>query len=281
MSLLVSTDLAAAHLSDPDWVFLDCRHDLFDRGYGRMRYAEGHIPGAHFLDLEHELAAPKTGANGRHPLPDAGTLARVFAGKGIDTHSHVVLYDDAGHNYSVRGWWSLHWLGHQHVHLLDGGYPKWLGEGRATSQTIPAPHATDWQGAPDLAGTVDLAFMTEQHRSASVLVIDARTAERYRGEQEPIDPVAGHIPGAVNRWFKHNLKDDGTFKAVGDLQREWAALLGDRKPAQVIHQCGSGVTACHNLFAMELAGFPGSRLYPGSWSEWCSDSTRPVACGDA
>lgn len=277
--MLVTTEQLAEHLNDPDWLVLDCRHDLMNHSYGKAQYAAGHVPGAVFVELETELSAAKTGANGRHPLPAAQALAAMFAAKGVSPQRQVVVYDDAGHNYSVRAWWSLKWLGHPNVALLDGGYPKWVKEHRPISQDAAVLRAGDFSAAPDLAATVDLAFMTERYDSPAVRVVDARTAERYRGEQEPIDPVAGRIPGAVNRWFKLNLNDDGTFKSVAQLRAEFDQLLAGYSPAQVIHQCGSGVTACHNLFAMELCGLSGSRLYPGSWSEWCADRTRPVGRG--
>jgi thiosulfate/3-mercaptopyruvate sulfurtransferase len=278
--MLITTQQLAEHLSDPSWIVLDCRHDLMNHAYGREQYGKGRIPGAVFVDIEADLAAPKTGQNGRHPLPAADVLAAMFASKGVARDMQVVVYDDAGHNYSVRAWWSLSWLGHARVALLDGGYPKWLAEGRpASADALPVRPRGDFTAAPDLAGTVDLAYMIEQHASSNMRVLDARTAERFRGEQEPIDPVAGRIPGALNRWFKHNLNADGTFKSVAQLRAEFEPLLAGVAPQRVVHQCGSGVTACHNLFAMEYAGLRGSRLYPGSWSEWCADAARPVARG--
>jgi thiosulfate/3-mercaptopyruvate sulfurtransferase len=277
--LLVTPAELDARLSDPKLLIFDARFDLMDHSYGRRRYAENHIPGAVYIDLEADLAAAKTGNNGRHPLPTPDEQAQRLARLGVDADRTIVVYDDAGHNFSVRTWWALRWLGHPAVRLLDGGYPRWVQEGHELSAVPTIPIATAWHGAPDLAATVDLAFVEAFHDDASVQLLDARTAERFRGEQEPIDPVAGHIPGARNRWFKMNLNADGTFKSPSELNAEFSAIIGARDPRQVIHQCGSGVTACHNLFAMELAGLHGSRLYPGSWSEWCAHPHLRVAQG--
>lgn len=277
--MLVTTQELVRHLADPDWLIFDCRHDLMNPAYGREAYAKGHIPSAVFVSLDDDMAAPKTGRNGRHPLPDAATLARTFERLGVTPGKRIVCYDDAGHMYSVRTWWALQWLGHTRVALLDGGFPKWTAEGRGTDAQVPQPDRGQFTPHPQLGATADADAMLVLHRDPRYVVIDARTGERFRGEQEPIDPVAGHIPGAKNRWFKANLNDDGTFKPAATLRSEFAALLGATPPDRVINQCGSGVTGCHNIFAMELAGFPGSKLYPGSWSEWCSDPSRPVAKG--
>lgn len=277
--MLVDTQTLSQHLDDPEWVVLDTRHDLMDPAKGPRVYAEGHIPGAHFLSIDHDLAGPKSGTNGRHPLPDLEALSAKLSGAGVAPGRKVVVYDDAGGNYALRAWWLLHWLGHDDVAVLDGQYPAWVKEERPVSKDVPAPCDGKFVARPRLGGTVDAAFLERFSGSPDLLLLDARNAERFEGKAEPIDPVAGHIPGAVNRFWQANLGPDGRFKAPVQLRAELEPLLKGTSPAQAVHYCGSGVTACHNLFAMELAGLHGSRLYPGSWSEWCADPARPVAKG--
>lgn len=278
-ALLVSTQELAARLSNADVVVCDCRHDLMDLEKGRRAYAEGHIPGAHFLHLDEALSGKKTGTNGRHPLPDIAAFASKMGAIGIDTNKRVIAYDDAGGPYAARLWWLLRWLGHDNVAVLDGGINKWLAEGRPTDQNPPNAQPATFVATPKNAMAVDADFLMANIKQSTSVVVDARAPERYRGETEPIDPVAGHIPGALNRLFKNNLNADDTFKTAATLKQEFSELLGGKPPSQVINQCGSGVTACHNLLAMEIAGLGGSKLYPGSWSEWCADSARPVATG--
>ena len=277
--LLVTPEELQAHLDDPHWIVLDTRHELTDPARGPKVYAEGHIPGAHFIHVDHDLAGHHTGTNGRHPLPEPAAFAAVLNERGLEPYSQVVIYDDMGGNYAVRLWWMLRWLGHERVALLDGGFPRWLAEKRPVSTETPAPRKGSFLPRPRLGATVDAPFLERFSRDPSIRLIDARAGERFRGEQETIDPVAGHIPGAVNRFWKSNLEADGRFKAPQALRAEFHQLLAGVDPGQVVHSCGSGVTACHNLFAMELAGLPGARLYPGSWSEWCADAKRPVAKG--
>jgi thiosulfate/3-mercaptopyruvate sulfurtransferase len=276
-SVLITTEELNRHLHDPAWVVFDTRHDLADVEKGRRAYAAGHIPGAYFLHLDHDLSGEKTGGNGRHPLPDPGRFAARMAACGVGPRTQVVAYDDMGGNWAVRLWWLLRWLGHERVAILDGGFPAWRGEGRAVATEEPAPRAGSFAAKPHLGWTVDTPFLERFHRDQGVMVVDARAPERYSGAQEPIDPVAGHVPGALNRFWKDNLAADGRFKPAAALRAEFEALLAGASPAQSVHMCGSGVTACHNLFAMELAGLPGARLYPGSWSEWCADPARPVS----
>jgi thiosulfate/3-mercaptopyruvate sulfurtransferase len=266
-------------LNDPDWIIFDTRHDLADTEMGRHAYAEDHIPGAFFLHLDDDLSGPKNGRNGRHPLPDQRAFADRMAALGLTRGAHAVVYDDAGGMVASRLWWMLRWLGMEHAMLLDGGYPKWLAQGRPVSALVPAPIAGQNDFVLQAGATVDAGFVLSHLGDGASVVLDARSPERYRGEQEPMDPVAGHIPGALNRSFKSNLNADGTFRATGQLRAEYLELLKGRAPGQMVHQCGSGVTACHNLFAMELVGLPGSRLYPGSWSEWVAERSRPVALG--
>jgi len=275
--ILVSPADLAGHLNDPDWVVFDTRHDLADVEKGRRVYAAGHVPGAYFLQLDEDLSGAKTGKNGRHPLPDIDAFAKRIAARGVSAQTQVVIYDDAGGSVAARLWWLLRWLGHDRVAILDGGFPAWQKEGRPVSQEAPAPRNGNFAPKPHLGWTVDASFLERFHEDAAMKLVDARAAERFAGLQEPIDPVAGHVPGAANRFWKDNLTPEGRFKAADTLRREFGMLLEAAAPSQSVHMCGSGVTACHNLFAMELAGLSGARLYPGSWSEWCADATRPVA----
>jgi thiosulfate/3-mercaptopyruvate sulfurtransferase len=277
--MLVTTEELARHLDDPQWVVLDTRHDLADPRKGAKAYAEGHVPGAFFVSIDEDLSGAKTGRNGRHPLPDLASFAARMNACGLRPGTQVVAYDDLSGNFAVRLWWLLRWLGHDKVALLDGGYPLWLREGRATSTATPAPREGAFAPRPHLGSTVDAHFLERFREDAAIRLIDARAPDRFAGMNETLDPVAGHIPGAVNRFWKENLAADGRFKAPEVLRAEFVALLGGADAKLAVHSCGSGVTACHNLFAMELAGLPGGRLYPGSWSEWCSDPTRPVAQG--
>jgi len=273
---LVSPAELAAHRDDPAWIVFDCRHDLADTETGRRAYSKSHIPGARFVHLDEDLSAPKTGANGRHPLPDVQKFCQRLAALGMRNGMQAVAYDASGGFFAARLWWMLRWVGHTQAAVLDGGWDAWLAAGAPVDAQLPAPRAGNFSGAAlDIA--VDAQFILGTLGAAKNLIIDARSADRFRGENETLDPVGGHIPGALNRFFKNNLAADGHFKPAAELRDEYAQLLGGAVPDQVVHQCGSGVTACHNLLAMEVAGLPGSRLYPGSWSEWCSDPRRPVA----
>lgn len=274
--LLVSVEELAAH---PEWRVFDCRHDLRNTEYGRQAYARGHIPGALFLHLDEDLSGAPNGSNGRHPLPEAAAFARRMSDCGVDAAIQVVAYDNEGGIFAARLWWLLRWLGHDKVAVLDGGLAGWKRSRRALEEATPRVTPRPFMPQPqDIAVEVDRVLADLQ--SERMLILDARSPERFRGENETLDPVGGHIPGAVNRFYFDNLDDDGCFfKPVEELRAEYAALLGGRPAAQVVQQCGSGVTACHNLLAMELAGLSGSKLYPGSWSEWCADPSRPVARG--
>jgi len=265
------------HLNDPEWVVCDCRHDLADYQAGRRAYAQSHIPGARFLHLDEDLSGPKTGVNGRHPLPHPITFTLRLAALGIDNAKQIVAYDASGGCYAARLWWMLRWVGHERAAVLDGGWGAWLEEHQPVTAVVPAQNAATFNPRlqPQLA--VDTAFVAAHLHRPEVRVLDARSADRFRGENETLDPVAGHIPGAANRFFRHNLDAKGRFKSSVELKREFTELLNAHPPQNVVHQCGSGVTACHNLLAMEIAGLAGSRLYPGSWSEWCSNPARPVA----
>ena len=278
--MLISTADLATHLNDPSWVIFDCRHDLGDHGKGERLYREGHLPGAHFAAVETAMSGSKNGKNGRHPLPTPEALADFLAAHGVTASSTIVAYDDAGGLYAARLWWLVRWIGLKDVVLLDGGWPKWITEGRPVTSVVSTPKAAQRLEVRAAASAVLSADdVLRRMADASSALIDARAGERYRGEVEPMDPVAGHIPGALNRFYKANLKPDLTFRAADEVESEFRALIGSRSPEQIGHQCGSGITACANIFAMEYAGLPGSKLYAGSWSEWVSDPTRPVARG--
>ena len=277
-TLIPVDELAALLARTPQPVVIDTSFDLADTGAGERRYRESHLPGAHYLHLDRDLSGTKTGRNGRHPLPERGTFQRTVGALGIAPDTLVVCYDAQGGVYAARLWWMLRWLGHADVAVLDGGIQGWQSAGKpVTGATTSLPGGPPYPERPALVSTVDAAGVAG--RSPRQALLDARAGERFRGEVEPIDAVAGHIPGALNRFHKANLAASGGFKSPAELRAEFAAALGDRAPGEVIHSCGSGVTACHNLLAMEHAGLRGSLLYPGSWSEWSADSERPIARG--
>ena len=277
-SPLISTAELAAQLNDPQLVIVDTRHDLMNPSIGRDAYAAGHILGAIYLSIDEDLSGAKTGSNGRHPLPGIDEFAATLGAKGISNASKVVVYDQGSAMFVGRLWWMLRWVGHDDVRVLDGGIAQWQKEGRAVESTPTVRATTHFTATPRdnmrLTAADTQASLTDPARR----ILDARAAERYRGEVEPVDPVAGHIPGAFNRAFPNNLCD-GIFKPADELKREFETILAGRAPEQLIHQCGSGVSAIANMIAMEHAGLPGSLLYAGSWSEWCSDTARPVARG--
>ena len=279
MSYTTLVDVATlkAHLADADWRVVDVRHQLVDTAYGERAYAEGHIPGAVFMHCDRDLAGPLTGRNGRHPLPSPEHLIERLGLLGIGPQTQVVVYDDAQGMIAGRLWWLLRWLGHDKVALLDGGLPAWLAAGELLTTEQPQISPVRFIGSPAQDMTVDVAYLLRHLETPQLHLVDARGPDRFRGENESIDPVGGHIPGAVNRFFKDTLLPDGRFKSSEVLRAEWLAILAGAQPSEVVHQCGSGVSACLNLLAMTLAGLPGSLLYPGSWSEWCADPGRPVA----
>jgi thiosulfate/3-mercaptopyruvate sulfurtransferase len=275
---LISTEELARHMDDPIFVLVDCRHDLADVDAGERAYRAGHLPGALFMHLDRDLSGPKTGRNGRHPLPAIGALAAALGRAGINAARQVVAYDQNNGVWASRLWWLLHWLGHDAVAVLDGGFDRWRAEARPVTSAVSAPRPATFVPKPP-APVASADEILDHLDDNALLVLDARAPERYRGETEPIDPIAGHIPGAHNRPYTENLTRDGSFKPAEELRSEFEALLAGRPAAEVVHQCGSGVTACHNALAMTIAGLPGSRLYPGSWSEWVADPARPVARG--
>jgi thiosulfate/3-mercaptopyruvate sulfurtransferase len=278
---LITASELAGRIDDPKVVIVDCRHDLTNLAAGRDGYTIGHIPNAVFADMETALSGAKVGADGRfrgrHPLPERAALLETLRGWGIDDDTQVVAYDAGGGMFAARLWWLLRWLGHPAVAVLDGGLAAWQSLALPMTTALPARPRGSIGDHASLVSTVAAEDVLANLASRQLTVVDARAPDRFRGENETIDPVGGHIPGAKNRFFKDNLQADGRFKDAGQLKADFAALVAD--PAKAVMQCGSGVTACHNLLALEVAGLPGAALYPGSWSEWCFDPARPVATG--
>ena len=282
LAQLLSPAQLAERLNQPALVVLDCRFALEDPTYGARAYAEGHIPGARFIDLEQDLSAPvQRGITGRHPLPDPQQLLERLRALGISQHSEVVLYDDGPGAFAARAWWLLAWLGKREgVFLLDGGLNAWRAANLPLDSATPAVSPGDLQGTPDTSLLVSADALLKRLGTPQLTLLDARALPRFRGEMEPIDPVAGHIPGAQCAVFTDNLDGNGRFKSPEQLRERFSALLDQRPAEQLVAYCGSGVTACHNLFALCLAGYPLLPLYAGSWSEWITDPQRPLACGD-
>ena len=273
---IISTEVAAAHIDDPDWAFIDCRFDLLKPDWGLAEYRSAHIAGAVYADLNQDLSSPVTPQTGRHPLPESTTIVSRFSSWGIKPGTQVVIYDAAGGTFAARLWWLLKYYGHTRAAVLDGGLPKWLSENRPLRSGGESRPPAHFVGNPKPEMWVSTADVEALRQDPSFLLIDARAAARFRGEQEFIDPIAGHIPGAVNRFTAANLTKDGIFLPPERLKAEFTHMLGGLSPSNVIAYCGSGVTSCHNLLAMEYAGLLGARLYPGSWSEWIRDPNRPI-----
>lgn len=272
-STLVSTQALGSDLAA--WRVFDCRHDLLQPQAGEAQYRAGHIPGALFAHLERDLSGPKSGRNGRHPLPDRGAFIAWLGQVGLRPSDKVACYDAGNGSMAARLWWMLRWAGHENVAVLDGGFAKWTAEQRPVTAEVPRFPATRYPVRPALVSHAETNDVSKAR-----MLLDARAPVRFRGEQEPIDPVAGHIPGARNRFNAQNVAADGTFKSPTELKKEFEAILSGHSPSETIHYCGSGVAACHNLLAMEIAGLTGGKLYPGSWSEWIADPKRPVAKGE-
>jgi thiosulfate/3-mercaptopyruvate sulfurtransferase len=272
LNTLVSTEELAAH---PEWRVFDCRHDLAKPELGEQQYLEAHLPGALFAHLDRDLSGPKTGHNGRHPLPEPKVFVSWLGKQGLQPTDQVVCYDAGPGAMAARLWWMLRWVGHETVAVLDGGLAKWQREGRALTTDVPQVVPAAYPGRAKTSMVAYLSLVEKKFKKAALL--DARAPARYRGEQEPIDPVAGRIPGAKNRFNHDNLSPEGIFKKADLLRSEFESILAGRNTTDVIHYCGSGVAACHNALAMEIAGLTGSRVYPGSWSEWARDPTRPIS----
>lgn len=278
---LISPQQLAERQEKGGLVILDCRFALEDPEYGQRSYAEGHIAGACFVDLERDLSGPvRKGKTGRHPLPNPQLLVQRLQALGVNAGSDVVLYDDGPGAYAARAWWLLAWLGKREgVFILDGGVKAWHAAGLPLSLDAPEKSVGDFTGQPDNTLVIDAEHLQARLGDSGMTLIDARAEARFRGEVEPIDPVAGHIPGAQCAAFTENLGPDGRFLNAEQLKQRFAAKLQGRAPERLVAYCGSGVTACHNLFALCLAGYPLGRLYAGSWSDWITDPGREVATG--
>lgn len=279
-STLINPDDLASHLADDAWAIIDCRFDLADPSKGEHQYLESHIPGARYAHLDRDLSGEKTGSNGRHPLPTPEQMRERFGALGVGPTTQVVVYDADSGMHASRLWWMLRFMGHDAVALLDGGFARWIREGHATRGGREQWRPVTFIGAPRAAWRLDAQAVLDGLHDPSRVLVDARAEARFRGENETLDKRAGHIPGARNYFFQKNLTEDKNFKSAEQLRTQWQALLGDVHPQQVVMYCGSGVTACHNLLAMEHAGLSGARIFPGSWSEWSADPARPIATGD-
>lgn len=271
---LIDKESLANHLDDRNWVIVDCSYDLTDKNAGRNSYLASHIKGAVFADVLDDLSGPPLTDNGRHPLPSEEVLNKLFSRLGINHDSQVIVYDNAFACFAGRLWWMLRYMGHEAVAVLDGGWQSWEKAGLPTTKEEERNANTHFKGVPHKEWLVTIDDV-----SASELLIDSRDPERYRGEYEPLDKVAGHIPGAINRFWKNNLDDTGYFKDADKLRKEFERNFGLTDASNAVFYCGSGVTACHNLLAAAHAGFDAPRLYAGSWSDWCSDPGRAVAIG--
>ena len=283
-----TTLIGAAVLRDlvgkPNIAVIDCRFDLMNPDEGRHAYLEGHIPGARYADLNKDLSAPVSATSGRHPLPTPGDFAATLGRLGIDRATQVIAYDDSAGAFAARAWWMLRWVGHPAAAVLDGGLKAWVSEGGAlkSGEENPLPAAAANRSLSEQADTaevIETAELERRLRDPAFLLIDARAGERFAGTVEPIDAVAGHVQGAVNHPFSTNLGADGLFLPAPVLRQLWERRLGGRSPTEAAAMCGSGVTACHNLLSLEVAGLRGTKLYAGSWSEWIRDPRRPVARG--
>ncbi len=273
---LVTPSVLANHLNDASWVVIDCRFDLAAPEKGEQLYQESHVPGARYAHLDRDLSGEKNGTNGRHPLPSPADMIARFGRLGVENGGQVVVYDNDNGMYAARLWWMLRYMGHDAVAVLDGGFARWSSEGRPVTSSRSKWTPTTFRGLPRQAWRLEVDEVVRGLGEPSRLLVDARSNERFRGIGETIDKVGGHIPGAVNHFFQANLSEEKTFKPASELRAQWDAVLKGREPKEVVMYCGSGVTACHNLLSMEIAGLGGARIFPGSWSEWSADPSRPV-----
>lgn len=276
---LISAEHLLQNLNHPDWVLLDCRFSLADADAGARSYRKGHIPNARYAHLNKDLSSRVAGYTGRHPLPDFSLLTKKLGLWGVGNRSQVVVYDDAGGAFAGRLWWLLRCMGHENAAVLDGGFNHWRHRGYPLTTALPIIKPAVFRMYLNEKNWLNAAQVRDQLAAKTIRLIDARTPERFQGKQEPIDPVAGHIPGALNRPFQSNLDSRGLFLPPEELRRQFKRILNNHSAENAVHMCGSGVTACHNLLAMERAGLSGSRLYVGSWSEWIRDKNRAVAVG--
>jgi len=276
---LIATDALASHLDA--WAIIDCRYDLKDEAWGRAEYLRSHIPGAGYASLSHDMSAAPDGANGRHPLPSPQAMTQTFGRLGIGPGIQVVLYDQDDGRYASRLWWMLRYMGHEAVAVLDGGFAKWALEGRPVRAGEETRPPATFEGRARQGARLRVDDVERLIGDPATLLIDARAPERFEGQHETIDRAAGHIPGAVNHFYQWNVGAGGTMLPPDQLREQFQRVMGDRRPEQVVMYCGSGVTACQNLLAMEHAGLTGAKLYVGSWSEWSADPSRPVETGPA
>ena len=276
---LISPQTLFEHLHEPDWVIVDCRFDLLDTPWGFQDYCRGHIPGAVYAHLDVDLSAPKTEQSGRHPLPDSNAFLQTLERLGISNHSQVVVYDTTSGSFAARLWWMLKYYRHESVAVLDGGYSAWVASRYPIANGAETRPAGKFTGCPDESMRVDTQEVLRLYQRDDICLIDARSPERFRGEVEPIDTIAGRIPNSTNRFHQENLTPSGRMKDPASLRREFAEVLKGLPPQQAVVYCGSGVTSCHHILAMEVAGLKGARLYAGSWSEWIRDPQRPISRG--
>lgn len=279
---IISTQMLEQNIDKTDWVIFDCRSSLVDHDAGLKAYQAGHIPNATFCNLETDLSSPVTEDSGRHPLPNFNELIKKLGNWGVDKQTQVIVYDDVGGAFAVRLWWQLRTFGHNKVAVLDGGIPQWSKENKPLNIDNVTRPSKKFIATVDKQAWLNTETIYQNLTSKDYIVLDARTPERYHGESEPIDTVAGRIPDSVNRAFQKNLNENGLFLSAEELNTQFKPILGqalDHLPEKIVHLCGSGVTACHNMLAMEIAGLQGSKLYPGSWSEWIRDPKRPISVG--
>jgi thiosulfate/3-mercaptopyruvate sulfurtransferase len=276
---LIDAATLSSQLEREDLVLFDCRFELGNAQWGESEYARAHIPGASYLHLERDLSSPITAASGRHPLPDPETFARNLSARGVGERSQIVAYDQGNGAYGARLWWLARWIGLKHVAVLDGGLAAWRAAGLPLESTVRNATSQTLTVKLNSAAALTSEELNDQRQRPGNLLVDARGAERFAGRNETIDPIAGHVPGARNYPFLGNLGPDGKFLSKDELRRRWSTVLGALPPSAVIAMCGSGVTACQNLLALEHAGLSGARLYPGSWSEWIRDPSRSIATG--
>ncbi len=276
---LIEADDLFKHLNNPCWVIVDCRFDLTNPDWGFEDYQRGHIPGSVYAHLDHDLSAPPTPDTGRHPLSSPSEFATTLERLGISNDSQVVALDTSGGSFAARLWWMLKWLGHNSVAVLNGGWNAWKSKGFPIAQGIESKQRGKFIPHPQSGKYVTTHELIQLMGNPTFKLVDARAPQRYRGEFEPLDPVAGHIPGSINRFHENNLARAGKLKPAELLRKEFEEILGETPPHQVIVYCGSGVTSCHHLLAMEYAGIQGAKLYAGSWSEWIRDPNRPIETG--